>query len=216
MWGNFDMPRGKTKEFCTRAKRKFKALLVADERALYRGAIFAAGAYIIVLFWALWLKFNDFHMVVPNYRRLKEMTLQERFLYDLIPFQIRFNFIDQFLQLPANAVVFTPFGVLLQHIFKKKNIWRDLAVCFGISLSIEIVQLFTLIGSFATADLIMNTLGYFIGFALYRWIFSKISTQKMVWVYRVSNLILSIVLVVVIVGTIKNWELIIGIFTRTL
>ena len=197
-------------------KENFRKHLACDESALRREATFAVAAFVVVLFWALWLKFNDFHMVVPNYRRLKEMTLQERFLYDLIPFQIRFDFINQFLQFPANAVVFTPFGVLLQHIFKKKNIWRDLAVCFGISLSIEIVQLFTLIGSFATADLIMNTLGYFIGFALYRWIFSKISTQKMVWVYRVSNLILSIVLVVVIVGTIKNWELIIGIFTRTL
>ena len=206
----------KANQYWSRIKENLKKHLICNEKALRAGATFAAAAYIVVLFWALWLKFNDFHMVVPNYRRLKEMTLQERFLYDLIPFQIRFNFMDQFLQFPANAVVFTPFGVIFQHMFKKKNIWRDIAICFGISLSIEVVQLFTLIGSFATADLIMNTIGYFIGFALYRWIFSKISTQKMVWIYRVGDLILLIVLAVVIVSTIKNWEFIIGILTQTL
>ena len=200
-----------------RIKEKGKNIFaVYDERVLRKGALFATIAYIAVLFWALWLKFNDFHMVVPNYQWLSKMTILERFLYDIIPFQIRFVFIDEFLEILANGVVFAPFGVLFNHLFKKKNIWRDLAICFGVSLSIEVVQLFTIIGNFATADLIMNTLGYFVGFALYRWIFSKLSTQKMVWVYRVVNLILLPVLIAVVVTTINNWELITAILTRTL
>lgn len=206
----------KIKEIFSRAKEKLKVCLICNERALREGAIFATSAYIIVLFWALWLKFNDFHMVVPNYQWLSKMTLKERFLYDLFPFQIRFDFVNQFVQFPANAIIFAPFGVVLQYVFKKKNIWRDLAICFGVSLSIEIVQLFTIIGNFATADLIMNTLGYFIGFAFYRLIFSKLSTQKMVWVYRAVNLILIPLLIAVVVTTIQNWELISAILTRTL
>lgn len=206
----------KIKAFLAYVKEQFKACLVCDERALRRGAIFATSAYIIVLFWALWLKFNDFHMVVLNYQWLSKMTVKERFLYDLIPFQIRFDFVNQFVQFPANAIIFAPFGVVLQYVFKKKNIWRDLAICFSVSLAIEIVQLFTIIGNFATADLIMNTLGYFIGFAFYRLVFSKLSTQKMVWVYRTANLILVFTLIVVVVTTIQNWELISAIVTKRL
>ena len=76
---------------------RVKALFACDERELRRGARFAAVAYTVLLFWALWLKFNDFHMVVPNYHWLSTMSVKERFLYDLIPFQIRFDFTNQFL-----------------------------------------------------------------------------------------------------------------------
>lgn len=206
----------KTKAFCKRLRERLWARLVADGRALCGSAIFAAIAYIVVLFWALWLKFNDFSMVVLNYAWLSKLTVRERFLYDIVPFRIRFDFWNQFVQFPANAIVFAPFGVILQHVFQKKSIWRDVAICLGVSLSIETVQLFTIIGNFATADLIMNTLGYFIGFVFYRLIFFKMPTPKMVWIYRVANLLLAVTLVFVVVTTVRNWDLIIAILTRTL
>lgn len=206
----------KIERFFGRAKEKAKGLQVCDERALHQNAIFAFLAYSIVLFWALWLKFNDFSMVVLNYRWLSEMTVKERFLYDLIPFRIRYDFINQFVQFPANAIAFAPLGVVLNQLFQKKNIWRDLAICVGLSLCIEVVQLFTVIGSFATADLIMNTLGYFVGFAFYRLIFVKLSIQKTVWIYRVVNLILVSTLIGAVITTVNNWDLIVAIITRTL
>lgn len=206
----------KANQYWSRIKENVKKHLTCNEKALRAGAAFAFAAYIVVLFWALWLKFNDFSMAASNYRWLSKMTVKERFLYDIIPFQVRYEILKELLQFPANALVFAPLGVVLPYAFKKKNIWRDVAVCFGISLSIELVQLFTCIGSFATADLIMNTLGYFIGYAIYKWIFSKLSCQVMTWLYRVANLLLFVVLIVVIVTTINNWELIVAILTRTL
>ena len=206
----------KTKEYWSHIKSNFKKHLVCDERALRRGAIFAFCAYVVVLFWALWLKFNDFHMVVLNYQWLSKMTVKERFLYDIVPFQIRFDFFNQFVQFPANAIIFAPLGVFLPYVFKKKNIWRDVAVCFGVSLAIEIVQLFTVIGSFATVDLIMNTIGYFIGFALYKLLCSKLSLRATVWSCRAVNAVLLIALIAVVVTTINNWNLIVAILTRTL
>ena len=154
----------KANQYWSRIKENVKKHLTCNEKALRAGAAFAFAAYTVVLFWALWLKFNDFSMAASNYRWLSKMTVKERFLYDIIPFQVRYEILKELLQFPANALVFAPLGVVLPYAFKKKNIWRDVAVCFGISLSIELVQLFTCIGSFATADLIMNTLGYFIGY----------------------------------------------------
>lgn len=206
----------KTKEYWSRIKSNFKKHLVCDERVLRQGAIFAFCAYVVVLFWALWLKFNDFHMVVLNYQWLSKMTVKERFLYDIVPFQIRFDFFNQFVQFPANAIVFAPLGVFLPYVFKKKSIWRDVAVCFGVSLAIELVQLFTIIGNFATADLIMNTVGYFIGFAFYKLVCSKFSLRATVWSCRAVNVVLLIALIAVVVTTIDNWNLIVAILTRTL
>ena len=197
-------------------KQKLQSLFSYDEREQRRAVAFATGAYVVVLFWALWLKFNDFHMVVLNYQWLSKLTVKERFLYNIIPFRVRYDKVKELLQFPANAIVFAPFGVFLNHLFPKKNIWRDLTVCFGVSLSIEIVQLFTIIGSFATDDLIMNTLGYFIGLAVYYLIFARLSTQQTVWLYRVVDAILFVALIVVIVTTVGNWELIHAILTRTL
>ena len=206
----------KIKEGFLRAKESLGKLLACNERALQKAPVFAACAYVVVLFWALWLKFNDFHMVVLNYQWLSEMTVGERFLYDIIPFQIRFDFWNQFVQFPANAIVFAPLGAILPYCFSKKNIWRDLGICFSISLAIELTQLFTIIGNFATSDLIMNTLGYFVGFAFYRWILSKLSLQKTVWFYRIVNALLLITVGVAIVTTVCNRELIYAILTRTL
>ena len=206
----------KANAYWNRIKANLKKHFVCDERALRQGAVFAFCAYVVVLFWALWLKFNDFRMVVLNYQWLSKLTVKERFLYDIIPFQIRFDFINQFVQFPANAIVFAPLGVFLPYTFKKKSIWRDVAICFGISLAIELVQLFTCIGSFATADLIMNTVGYFIGFAVYKWICSKLLLCTTVWGCRAVNAVLLIALIAVVVTTINNWEMIVAIFTRTL
>ena len=206
----------KANQYWSRIKENFKKHLTCNEKALRAGAAFAFAAYTVVLFWALWLKFNDFSMAASNYRWLSKMTVKERFLYDIIPFQVRYEILKELLQFPANALIFAPLGVVLPYAFKKKNIWRDVAICFGISLSIELVQLFTCIGSFATADLFMNTLGYFIGYAIYKWIFSRLSCQVMTWLYRVINALLLIVLAVVVITTVRNWELIVAILTRTL
>jgi hypothetical protein len=51
---------------------------------------------------------------------------------------------------------------------------------------------------------------------IYRLIFSKLSTQETVWVYRASSLLLLAFLSVAVVTTINNRELIIAILTRTL
>lgn len=176
--------------------------------------ILATIIYIWLLIWALWLKFNDNHTITLNYSWLSQMTLCERFLYDIIPFNIRFDHARQIMQLFYNTIVFIPFGVLLNLIFKKINLWRDIIICFCFSLFIELLQLFTLIGGFATHDLIMNTLGYFIGFLIYTIIFKKASIKFNIIFFIIVNIIITGVTVFSIINTIQNIEPIILILTR--
>ena len=191
-------------------------LFTYDNRALRREAWIATSLYIFILLWVLCLKFCNAQMLTQNYINLSELTLRERFLWDVVPFYTRQNHTVQWLEFFANSLVFAPFGVLLNYMFAKRNILRDFALCVGLSLSIEIFQLFTLLGGFATVDLIMNSVGYFVGLFIYYLIFKKRSTKTCIWVCRVANFIFLPTFIYALVTALLNGELIVAILTRTL
>lgn len=185
-----------------------------NEKTTRRLIIYAATIYILLLVWALWLKFNDNWTITMNYSWLSKMTLWERFNYDLIPFQVRWDHFKQIMQFFFNAVAFAPFGVLLPMLFKKKSIARDLLICFLVSLGFELLQLFSIIGSFATADLIMNTLGYFIGLGVYHLIFKKMSHKQNVIFFSLIDIAITPLEIFAIIRTINNIEPVIDILLR--
>ena len=167
-----------------------------------------------LLVWALWLKFNDNWSITLNYSWLSEMTLWERFTYDLIPFQLHFDHTMEILNILANCIVFAPLGVLLNILFEKKSILRDIAICFGASLFFELLQLFTVIGNFATTDLITNVAGYFIGLGVYHLIFKRVSAKFNVIFFSAVNLALIAVTAFSVVRTVLNFEPVLDILLR--
>lgn len=191
-------------------------LFTYDERALRREVIYATVFYTFILFWIVCLKFGNAEMLARNYKNLSELTLEERFLWDIVPFYTRQNHTLQWLEFFANSLIFAPFGVLLNYLFKKRNIFRDAFLCFGLSLAIEVFQLYTMLGGFATADLIMNCLGYFVGLGIYYLIFKKRTQKTCIWVCRVFNFIFLVLFVYALVTTLQNGKLIVAILTRTL
>ena len=155
-------------------------------------------------------------MLQRNYINLTELTLEERFMWDIVPFHTRQNHELQRMEFVANSLIFAPFGILLNYAFKKRNIFRDIVICFTFSLAIEVFQLYSLLGGFATEDLIMNTLGYFVGLILYYAIFKKRTVKTCIWVCRIANFILLPVFIYALVTTLQNGELILSILDRTL
>ena len=193
-----------------------ETLFTYDQRALQREVVFATILYLFILLWGLCLKFSSAEMLARNYKNLSELNLRERFLWDIVPFYTRQNHTVQRLEFVANSLVFAPFGVLLNYLFKKRNILRDFALCVGLSLSIEVFQLFTLLGGFATADLIMNSLGYFLGLGVYYLVFKKRTTKTCIWTCRVANFIFLPLFIYALVTTLQNGELIVAILTKQL
>lgn len=190
--------------------------LVRNERALHRAVIVAISLYVFILIWALCFKFGKGEMIARNYVNLSELSLRERFLYDIVPFRTRQNHVVQWIEFFANSIVFAPFGVLLNYLFAKRNILRDAALCFGLSLAIEVFQLFTLLGGFATVDLIMNTLGYFVGLCVYFLIFKKRSVRTCVWICRVANLIFLVLFGYAAFTMLQSKDVIFDILTKQL
>ena len=191
-------------------------LLRYDERMLRLEVVFALCLYTFILLWIVCLKFGNAEMLQRNYINLTELTLEERFLWDIVPFHTRQNHELQRMEFIANSRIFAPLGILLNYAFKKRNIFRDIVICFTFSLAIEVFQLYSLLGGFATEDLIMNTLGYFVGLILYYAIFKKRTVKTCIWVCRIANFILLPVFIYALVTTLQNWELIVSILNRTL
>lgn len=168
-----------------------------------------------LLLWIVWLKMNDNESILANYAGLRLMNVKERLKYDLVPFNAHFDRKTHSWPIVLNVILFAPFGVLLPLVFKRQSIIRDVAICFGVSLSLEVLQLFTMIGGFATVDLISNTLGYFIGLGAYHLLFKNRSKRfNVIFFFSVNVLCLGLV-VYSIVGTVSSLDVIISILSRT-
>ncbi len=70
-------------------------------------------------------------------------------------------------EMVLNCLFFIPFGLLLSVNFKKVGFWPKLAVIGAFSFTAELIQYVFAIGVTDITDLLMNTLGGFIGLTLY-------------------------------------------------
>lgn len=197
-----------------KAKDRIKAFFSFDEKELSRSSIIAAILLSLLLLWALWLKFSNSAAILDTYLFWVDHSIKDRFL-----FGIKINNPTFGAEIIANDIIpnmlaFAPFGVIFNHIPWKKSLARDLLICFSFSLFIELLQLFTIIGFFSYIDLITNTTGYFIGFALFRLIGSGISLKATVIFYRIINAAMICVLICALIITIGNMDTIIGVITR--
>ena len=69
----------------------------------------------------------------------------------------------------GNLLLFVPMGAFLPFAFDKmKTLWRAVSVMLIIILSVELVQIVLVIGSFDVDDLLLNLLGGLLGYLIYR------------------------------------------------
>ncbi len=120
-------------------------------RALSR-TLFAA--YLVILLWLVLFKFSYDPLTILS-------DFQTRRL-NLIPFAWARKS-----EIISNIVAFIPFGVMLGVSFKQAAFRYKIAAIFGFSLAVEIIQFVLAIGVADITDIIMNTLGGFIGLAVY-------------------------------------------------
>ena len=172
------------------------------------------GLYICLLVWVVVFKCNLINSVTQTYEYFKSFTLAERFNFYLVPFkdyfegpfliQIRTIIEDDIL----NLLLFVPFGMYLTLFIKKGSLYKVIILTFVLSLFFESFQLFSLIGSFATKDLITNVLGSLLGYLICKLVYKeKNGTLKLMILNILSIIVICIVLPIVvysIYNTIKN------------
>lgn len=73
------------------------------------------------------------------------------------------------INLGGNIIMFIPLGLLLPRVFPKcTSLLRALLSTAAIITAVELLQLFTLVGSCDIDDLILNTLGAGLGYGLHK------------------------------------------------
>lgn len=105
-------------------------------------------------------------------------NISDELMYNLIPFQEITRYIEYramigmpavILNLVGNVLAFVPFGFLVPMINSaERRTYMIFLLSLELSLIIEVIQLFTRVGSFDVDDLILNVTGGLIGYWGYR------------------------------------------------
>ncbi len=150
-----------------------------------RLALVCLGLFIAFLIWGLYFKFGLVEVVRSNFN--PHITLARRLRGAFYFNPLTADYPD----ILMNILVFAPFGVLLPIVHGKVKILPQILMCLALSLSIEIVQLFTAIGGFTMPDLACNTLGYLVGLLFYQKIFIRLSDRARIVSLASANLLVA-------------------------
>ena len=141
----------------------------------------------LVLFIAYLVLLSYFLFFAENMGRSPDARAS--YSYNLVPFKEIRRFIVYrdilgyravFLNIFGNVAAFLPFGFFLPEIWRQVGRWYTMIVLsFTTSLCIELMQLVTKVGSFDVDDLLLNTIGGYLGYLLF-W------TARGVW-YRYNE-----------------------------
>ena len=131
--------------------------------------------YLLITFWIIVLKMN-----VP-------MTYKaDAKIINLIPYQAStiLNGSVSYVEILLNVVIFIPFGLYANPLFRSSSFLQKVGLFFFFSLLFELTQYFLGIGALDSTDILNNTLGGVIGLWIYRGIekiFSdRLKTQNLV------------------------------------
>lgn len=100
-----------------------------------------------------------------NLMPLRTVMRYVRLLESSRPVLVKLAVINLF----GNVIMFVPLGYFLPRLFgKMQKFWKTLLTTMLIIILVELIQLFTLVGSCDIDDLLLNLLGAAIGYGLYR------------------------------------------------
>lgn len=123
--------------------------------------------YVLLLTWIIVFKF-----------RLKITDLKYIRSVNIIPFKSN-GVVNGIRETFINLVLFIPFGMYLEYLFKNKRI-SNIVIIILTSLCYEVLQYILHIGVSDITDIIMNTLGGVIGMILV-YIYLALSTKVLKW-----------------------------------
>lgn len=126
-------------------------------RILSRGLLVL---YILILIWLVLFKFS-FHIFSRFDYHHRSLNLIPFAAPSIVNGEINYG------EMVSNCIFFIPFGLLLSVNFKKVRFLPKLVFIFFFSVTAELIQYIFAIGATDITDVIMNTVGGFLGLSLY-------------------------------------------------
>ena len=131
------------------------------------------GIYCVLMLWLLFDR-PGYVVGIPYWEQVKSnlnlipfrtLKLFSGLLSDHRPHLVQAAVINLF----GNVIMFIPLGLFLPSLFSKlQNLWKTLFSVVLIITAVEILQLFTLVGSCDVDDLLLNLIGAALGYGLYK------------------------------------------------
>lgn len=140
--------------------------MAVSKKTRHRIALLLFGAYLVLLFYFLFFSEAmgrggtdaEYHYNLTPFREIKRFI---RYRDVLGPEAV-------FLNIFGNVIAFMPYGFFVPMLVKKyRNVIEVTLYSFEFSLLVETLQLIFKIGSFDVDDLMLNTLGGFLGCIIY-------------------------------------------------
>ncbi|HJA07064.1 MAG TPA: VanZ family protein [Candidatus Mediterraneibacter pullicola] len=72
-----------------------------------------------------------------------------------------------FANLAGNILIFVPYGFFISMASRSRGFFKTLFFSMGLSLCVEITQLFSRVGSFDVDDILLNTVGGVVGYIIF-------------------------------------------------
>ena len=165
--------------------------------------------YCIIMIWVVIFKCNIYASVTGGYHYFKTLTTQERFHFYLVPFADYFTDDAAFNLMKwkdgaLNVLLFVPFGLYLSYFIKTKKFIKEMLLSLVAIVAIEVFQLYTLLGSLQTEDLILNLFGSLLGYLLYRLLYKKQNGSIRLTILNVASVMMVIAFVLVGIYAIAN------------
>ena len=159
--------------------RELKPRLLPEDRVEKKLLYVILASYAVILLWIILFKCNQNEEL--NIEKNLAMTLWERFTYRIKPFEaLRTGLFhgrtNELLAGIFNIVCFIPIGTLLSFMMSTK---RGLCLSAIAVLGVEIFQLFSGFGGFDYSDVILNTLGVYLGYVIARAVMKKMSKRTL-------------------------------------
>lgn len=121
------------------------------------------------------------YILIFKYVPISELFNTDRYLYrsyNLVPFKTISAYLNWGLSstvprtnILGNIIIFIPLGIFLQLFKKNKHLLRSLLMVVLISVGVEIFQYAFALGSLDIDDVILNSIGGFVGILLYKLIY---------------------------------------------
>ena len=157
--------------------QKLKPCLLPEDRVVKTHLYIILASYVVILLWVIVFKCNQNEEL--NIEKNLALSLWERFTYRIVPFEalrtgLFYGRTNELLAGIFNIVCFIPIGALLSFMVKMR---RGLCISALAVLSVEIFQLFSGFGGFDYTDVILNTLGIYLGYIITGAIAKRISSK---------------------------------------
>ena len=157
------------------------------EKNVTKLTITLLGIYIILIIWIILFKMQFNMSFLPYIRSI-----------NLIPFSasVITNGQINISEIINNLIIFIPVGAYIQMLWKDKKIYKKILIPFTISLILEILQFVLHVGATDITDILMNTLGGFIGILFVQLLYKIFKNEKKVdKVLNVLALIATVLLI---------------------